>query len=84
MKVICFLELCPSVCAALMMKAYVTVPTLNDGTLIVTACYGILQTTLRLAKLLSYLSVRVSSLIWLLLQMTEMDGHCHAGYYILE
>jgi len=81
MKVTCFMGLCPSVCAVLIMKAYVTVPTLNDGTLIVTACHGILQTTLRLAKLLSSLCVRVSSLIWLLL---EMDGNDHAGFYILE
>lgn len=70
---ICFLGLSPSVCAALIMKAYVTVPTLNDGMLIVTACYGILQTTLRLTKLLNYLCVRVSFLIWVLLEMTVLN-----------
>lgn len=80
---ICFLGLCPSVCAALIMKTYVTVPTLNDGTLIVTACYSILQTTLRL-KLFNYLCAMVSFLIWVLLEMTEMDRNDSAGCYILE
>lgn len=77
---ICFLGLRPSVCAALIMKAYVTVPTLNDGTLIVPACYGILQTMLRLTKLLNYLCVRVFSNMGTF----GNDRNDSAGCYILE